>query len=188
MIEIIVEHFFTTEGQQRFPVWIREIEALVSRYPGFIDIRQMTRLDEPDRCFFRMSFQTRQDAQRWTTSSDRRDVLALMQSFRLAEIQATRWLTSEARSTINMSAMPVRRAKVVGSYRRWWQLLGHTNALALLSRRCAPAIDRAINKLSGGRATMSGTVMRVTAKFGSSFLNLSMSHHATNRLAVGHRP
>jgi hypothetical protein len=34
VIEIIVEHFFTGQGQQRFPAWIREIEALASRYPG----------------------------------------------------------------------------------------------------------------------------------------------------------
>jgi hypothetical protein len=47
VIEILVEHFFTSEGRQRFPAWIHEIGSRVSRYPDFIDIRQMTRLDEP---------------------------------------------------------------------------------------------------------------------------------------------
>jgi antibiotic biosynthesis monooxygenase (ABM) superfamily enzyme len=96
VIEIIVEHFFTGQGQQRFPVWIGEIEALARRYPGFVDIRQMTLLDEPDRCFFRMSFRTPEDARRWTTSSERKGVLALMEPFRVGELHATQWLTGES--------------------------------------------------------------------------------------------
>ena len=95
MIEIVVEHSFTTEGRQRFPTWIHEIRLLASRYPGFIDIRQMTRLDEPGRCVFRMSFRTLQQAQQWITSSDRKYALALMEPYRVGELQATRWLTAQ---------------------------------------------------------------------------------------------
>jgi antibiotic biosynthesis monooxygenase (ABM) superfamily enzyme len=96
VIEILTEHFFTAEGKQRFPAWMHEIGSRVSRYPGFIDMRQMTRLDEPDRCFFRMSFETRQHAQQWGASSDRKDVLALMEPYRLDERLATWWLSGES--------------------------------------------------------------------------------------------
>jgi antibiotic biosynthesis monooxygenase (ABM) superfamily enzyme len=99
VIEIIVEHFFSPEGRQRFPAWIHEIGSRASRYPGFIDIRQMTRLDEPDRCVFKLSFQTREQVHQWTTSSDRKDVLALMDPYRLDELRATWWLTGESWST-----------------------------------------------------------------------------------------
>src|SRR5262249_25543427 len=96
VIEIVVEHFLTDEGRQRFPAWIHEIGRLASRYPGFVDIQQTTPLDEPDRCLFRMSFKTRQDAQLWITSTHRQDVLALMEPQRVAELRATQWLTSES--------------------------------------------------------------------------------------------
>ena len=56
MIVLLVEHFFTEEGKARFPAWVREIGAVASGFPGFIDIRQMTRLDAPDRSFFMLSF------------------------------------------------------------------------------------------------------------------------------------
>ncbi|CDO87932.1 hypothetical protein AWC29_02720 [Mycobacterium triplex] len=98
MIELFVEHFFTAEGRQRFPAWIREIEAIAGRYPGFIGIRQMTRPDEPDRCFFRMSFRTPQQAERWITSPDRKRVLARMEPFQSGDLHATRWITAETAS------------------------------------------------------------------------------------------
>ena len=96
MIDLLVEHFFTAEGQQRFPGWIREIGSRASRYPGFVDIRQMTRREEPDGCVFRMSFQTQEDAQLWITSADRKEVLALMEQYRLGEVRATHWLVGES--------------------------------------------------------------------------------------------
>jgi antibiotic biosynthesis monooxygenase (ABM) superfamily enzyme len=96
VIELLVEHFFTVEGQQRFPAWIHEIGSRASRYRGFIDIRQLTKRDEPDRCVFRLSFQTPEDAQGWITSPDRKEVLALMAPHRLDEHRATHWLAGES--------------------------------------------------------------------------------------------
>jgi antibiotic biosynthesis monooxygenase (ABM) superfamily enzyme len=98
VIEIFVEHFFTAEGQQRFPAWIREIGSRACRYPGFVDIRQMTMLDEPDRCIFKLSFRTQEQAKQWTTSSDRNEVLVLMEAHRLGKPRATYWAAGESYS------------------------------------------------------------------------------------------
>jgi antibiotic biosynthesis monooxygenase (ABM) superfamily enzyme len=95
VIEIFVEHHFTAEGQQRFPAWIHEIGSRARHYPGFVDIQQMTRLDAPERCVFKLSFQTEEYAEHWITSADRQDVLAMMAPFRLDKHRATRWLSGE---------------------------------------------------------------------------------------------
>lgn len=43
-----------------------------------------------------MSFQTRKHAHEWIASSDRKDVLALMEPYQLDELRATQWLTGES--------------------------------------------------------------------------------------------
>lgn len=99
MFVILVEHFFDAQGRERFPTWVHRIGSAASRYPGFIDIQQMTPLGEPDRCCFMMSFETPQDAQQWITSSDRKIVLALMEPYPRGEHHATRWLAGESWSS-----------------------------------------------------------------------------------------
>jgi antibiotic biosynthesis monooxygenase (ABM) superfamily enzyme len=72
----LIEFFLNEEGRERFPAWSRRLGALVARYPGFIDVRPMRPVDEPDRTVFELLFDTAENAQRWVDSSDRRDLLA----------------------------------------------------------------------------------------------------------------
>ena len=95
MLVLLVEHFFTEDGRERFPAWVHEIGVAASRFPGFVDIRQLTRPDAPERSFFALSFAAPGDAQRWVDSPERRELLALMAPYRLQEQQGTRWLVGE---------------------------------------------------------------------------------------------
>jgi antibiotic biosynthesis monooxygenase (ABM) superfamily enzyme len=100
MIVLLVEHFFTEEGKARFPTWVREIGEVASGFPGFIDIRQMTRLDAPDRSFFMLSFDTPEHVRGWIDCPERQELLARMGPYRLKEQEGTRWLAGESWSAI----------------------------------------------------------------------------------------
>ena len=95
MLVLLVEHFLTAEGRARFPAWVHEIGAGASRFPGFVDIRQMTRLDAPERCFFMLSFASPEHAQAWIASPQRQELLARMGPYRLQEQRGTRWLAGD---------------------------------------------------------------------------------------------
>jgi antibiotic biosynthesis monooxygenase (ABM) superfamily enzyme len=96
MIVLFVEHFFTAEGRERFPAWVREIGEVATRFPGFIEIRQMTRLDAPERCFFMLSFDTPEHVREWIDSPERKELLARMGPYRLREQEGTRWLAGDS--------------------------------------------------------------------------------------------
>jgi antibiotic biosynthesis monooxygenase (ABM) superfamily enzyme len=103
MIVLLVEHFFTEEGKARFPVWVREIGEVASRFPGFVDIRQMTRLDAPERSFFMLSFAAPEDVRGWIDSAERQELLVRMAPYRLKEQEGTRWLAGDAWSATDKS-------------------------------------------------------------------------------------
>ena len=96
MIVLLVEPFLTEEGRARFPLWVHDIGTVVSRFPGFIDIRQMTRLDAPERCFFMLTFDTPEHVKGWIDSAERQELLARMGPYRLKEQEGTRWLAGDA--------------------------------------------------------------------------------------------
>ncbi len=95
MILLLVEHFFTDEGRERFPAWIQAIGEAASRFPGFSDIRQMTRRDEPDRCFFLLAFEEPAQAQVWIASPERQELLDQIGPYRLKPQEGTTWIAGE---------------------------------------------------------------------------------------------
>jgi antibiotic biosynthesis monooxygenase (ABM) superfamily enzyme len=96
MILLLVEHFFTEPGRERFPAWVRAIGTTASRFAGFVDICQLTRLDEPERCFFLLRFASPADAQTWVASPERHALLDEMEPYRLKPQEGVRWLAGEA--------------------------------------------------------------------------------------------
>jgi len=96
MVMMLVEHFFTEDGRARFPTWVREIGEVASRFPGFVDIRQMTRVDAPERCFFMLGFASPQHAQGWMDSQERHELLDRMAPYRLKEQEGTRWIAGDS--------------------------------------------------------------------------------------------
>jgi antibiotic biosynthesis monooxygenase (ABM) superfamily enzyme len=103
MIVVLVEHFFNVEGRRAFPGWIQTIGEAASRCPGFVDIRQMTRIDEPDRTFFLLSFESSTEMQTWVASAERLKLLDQMAPFRLKPHEASRWIAGESWSATNAS-------------------------------------------------------------------------------------
>src|SRR3954453_9752451 len=99
MIVLLVEHFCTEEGTARFPMWVPEIGEAASHFPGFVDIRQMTRLDAPERSFFMLTFEAPEHVRGWIDSPERQELLARMGPYRLKEQEGTRWLAGDSWST-----------------------------------------------------------------------------------------
>jgi antibiotic biosynthesis monooxygenase (ABM) superfamily enzyme len=95
MIMLLVEHFFTPEGREQFPAWVRAIGEAASRFPGFSDIRQMTRRDEPERCFFLLAFDAPAHAQAWVASPERQELLDRMAPYRLKPQEGVTWIAGE---------------------------------------------------------------------------------------------
>src|SRR5437763_303354 len=104
MIMVLVEHFFTEGGRERFPAWVRAIGAAASRYSGFADIRQMTLRDEPQRCFFLLAFETPAQLQAWIASPDRQQLLDQMDAYRLKPQLGTTWIAGEPWSAARAAA------------------------------------------------------------------------------------
>jgi len=96
MLMLLVEHFFSEEGRAQFPTWVREIGDVASRFPGFVDIRQMTRVDAPERCFFMLVFSSPEYAQGWVASPQRLELLERMGPYRIKEQEGTRWIAGDA--------------------------------------------------------------------------------------------
>jgi antibiotic biosynthesis monooxygenase (ABM) superfamily enzyme len=92
MLMMLVEHFFSAPGRAHFPEWVRAIGGAASQFPGFVDIRQLTRLDEPERCFFLLSFATPAQAQAWVASAERQALLDQFAPWRLKPQEGVRWL------------------------------------------------------------------------------------------------
>ncbi|HEX3721226.1 MAG TPA: hypothetical protein VHV31_00450 [Nitrolancea sp.] len=102
MIVALVEHFFSEEGRKRFPEWIQVIGDAASRFSGFVDIRQMTNIDDPDRTFFLLSFDSPAQMKSWVDSDERAELLKEQAPFRLKTHEATRWIAGESWSLANV--------------------------------------------------------------------------------------
>jgi antibiotic biosynthesis monooxygenase (ABM) superfamily enzyme len=96
MIETLVEFFLNNEGRQRFSAWVHHVGAKASQYPGFIDIRQLTPLDEPDRCLFLLSFDTNPHVEQWVNSPHRQEVLAEMKPYWTDDYRPMKFLASQS--------------------------------------------------------------------------------------------
>jgi antibiotic biosynthesis monooxygenase (ABM) superfamily enzyme len=107
MLMLLVEHFFDAPGRERFAAWVQAIGAAASQSPGFVDIRQLTRVDEPERSFFLLSFATPADAQRWVASAARQELLDEMAPYRLKPQEGVRWLAGESWSAAHAVAPPL---------------------------------------------------------------------------------
>jgi antibiotic biosynthesis monooxygenase (ABM) superfamily enzyme len=91
MIVTLVEFFLNAEGQQRFPDWVHRLGAFASTYEGFLDVRQMTPADEPNRSLFMLTFDTTEHTQRWMVSPERQELLGPILPFWIQESQITHY-------------------------------------------------------------------------------------------------
>jgi antibiotic biosynthesis monooxygenase (ABM) superfamily enzyme len=92
VIATLVEFFLNSEGRQRFPAWVQRLRSLASGFPGFVELRQMTPLDEPERCLFLLTFDSSDHAQQWLVSSEREGLLAQITPFWTKHYQPTQFL------------------------------------------------------------------------------------------------
>lgn len=70
MILVVVEHFLDDEGRRYFPTWIDEIAEVLRDFEGFISIRQLTDIDDPERCQLLLRFENRELLRAWADSDE----------------------------------------------------------------------------------------------------------------------
>jgi antibiotic biosynthesis monooxygenase (ABM) superfamily enzyme len=70
MIIVFVEHFLSEDGQRYFPTWIEEIAEVLREFEGFISIRQLTDIDNPERCQLLLRFESLDLLRDWADSDE----------------------------------------------------------------------------------------------------------------------
>lgn len=68
MIVVVVEHFLNEDGQRYFPTWIEEIAEVLRDVEGFISIRQLNDVDDPERCLLLLRFESIDLLRAWADS------------------------------------------------------------------------------------------------------------------------
>ena len=70
MVIVLVEHFLSEEGQRYFPEWIEEIAEVLRGFEGFISIRQLTDVENPERCHLLLRFESLDLLRAWADSEE----------------------------------------------------------------------------------------------------------------------
>lgn len=68
MVIVFVEHFLNEEGQRYFPTWIEEIAEVLRDFEGFLSIRQLTDVEDPERCHLLLRFESVELLRAWADS------------------------------------------------------------------------------------------------------------------------
>jgi antibiotic biosynthesis monooxygenase (ABM) superfamily enzyme len=82
MIIIHVEHFLNEEGRQDFPVWIGRCSAVLSRFEGFISIRQLADVNDEEACHLLMEFDNVDNLKAWSSSKEHDTLVAQLEPYR----------------------------------------------------------------------------------------------------------
>ena len=81
MIIVQVQHFLNVEGQQRFPTWLGRMGVVLSRFEGFISIRQIQLVNKPQECYLLIEFESVELLRNWVTSKAHDDLIAQLAPF-----------------------------------------------------------------------------------------------------------
>lgn len=107
MILVLVEHFLSEEGQQYFPTWIDEIAEVLRDFDGFIFIRQLTDVDEPDRCQLLLRFESLDLLRAWADSEEHDHMIERLSSYQKRKQKSDIFrVESEYRETFHRDGDP----------------------------------------------------------------------------------
>ncbi|MBX2874736.1 MAG: hypothetical protein KTR30_21615 [Saprospiraceae bacterium] len=82
MIIVIVEHFLNEAGQTYFPEWVEEVEKVLDRWPGFINLQRIKKVEQPEATWLILRFETLPLLRAWAASEDHEYILGLLTPYR----------------------------------------------------------------------------------------------------------
>lgn len=83
MIIVHVQHYLNSDGREYFPVWLKEIAHVLSRFDGFIAVRQLKDVDNVSACHLLIEFENLEQLRAWSSSQDHDTMIAKIAPFRL---------------------------------------------------------------------------------------------------------
>ena len=82
MIIVIVEHFLNEAGRSYFPAWVGEVEQVLQKWPGFINIQPIKQVEKPEASYLLLRFENLPLLRAWAASEDHQNILDLLAPFR----------------------------------------------------------------------------------------------------------
>jgi antibiotic biosynthesis monooxygenase (ABM) superfamily enzyme len=105
MIVVLVEHFLSEEGQRYFPTWIEETAEVLRDFDGFVSIRQLTDIDNPERCQLLLRFESLDLLRAWADSEEHDRMIGRLAPYQKREQNSEIFRAeSEYRGTVRRDA------------------------------------------------------------------------------------
>ena len=82
MILVIVEHYLDEMGRAYFPTWVREVEKVLEKWPGFINIQHIKKVEQPEATWLLLRFESLPLLRAWAASEDHQKILDLLAPYR----------------------------------------------------------------------------------------------------------
>ena len=82
MILVYVQHFLNDEGQRYFPLWVAETADTLRAFGGFISIKQLEHVEEPEGCYLALEFTSLDLLRVWSKSEEHDALIAKLRPYR----------------------------------------------------------------------------------------------------------
>lgn len=82
MIIVIVEHFLNEAGRTYFPSWVGEVEKVLEKWPGFVNIQPIKQVEKLEATCLLLRFENLPLLRDWAASDDHQEILDLLIPFR----------------------------------------------------------------------------------------------------------
>lgn len=87
------QHFLTAEGKEFFKKWVKKLQAIAAKYPGFDAVWPMVSGEELEETHLFMVFADETAYQRWVSGEDHTRVLDALAVYRLKPWQAKTYVS-----------------------------------------------------------------------------------------------
>ena len=82
MVLVCVQHFLNDEGRRYFPAWLQETADILRSFEGFISLKQLTHVEEPEGCYLGLEFTSLSLLRVWSKSEEHDALLAKLEPYR----------------------------------------------------------------------------------------------------------
>lgn len=82
MVFVYVQHFLNEEGQRYFPIWLVETADTLCSFDGFISVKQLASIEEPEGCYLGLEFTSLDLLRRWSRSQEHDALIAKLAPYR----------------------------------------------------------------------------------------------------------
>lgn len=87
------QHFLTAEGKDFFKEWVKALQVISEKYPGFDAVWPMYSGENSDEIHLFMVFADEAAYQRWVSGEDHTQVLGALANYRLKPWQAKTYVS-----------------------------------------------------------------------------------------------